>query len=99
MPRINLGEPYESFIKSEIESGLYSNATEVIRDALRRMQEDKERRRIAQIHALIAIGDAQLERGEGIPYTADFMDKALKRAVENQKTNKPIRNEVKPKKA
>ncbi len=93
---LNLGQPYENFIQDEIKAGLYSNATEVIRDALRRMKENKERRRIEHIHALVAIGEAQIANGEGIPYTDDFMKNAMERAIENHKAGIPIRDEVKP---
>ncbi len=80
---VKLGKPYDDFILDEIKAGLYSNATELIRDALRRMKENKERRRIEHIHALVAIGETQIANGEGIPYTDDFMDNAMKRAIEN----------------
>ena len=93
---ISLGEPYENYIQDEIKAGLYSNATELIRDALRRMKENRERRRIEHIHALVAIGEAQIAKGEGIPYTDDFMDSAMNRAIENHKAGTPIRYEVKP---
>jgi hypothetical protein len=49
------------------------------------MKKSKERQRIERIHALIALGEAPIARGEGIPYTEDFMDNAIKRAKENHK--------------
>ncbi|MDA3939141.1 MAG: type II toxin-antitoxin system ParD family antitoxin [Spirochaetia bacterium] len=43
MPRINLGEPYEIYIQKQIKTGLFSSATEVIKDALRnRMEREKD---------------------------------------------------------
>ncbi len=95
---LKLGEPYEKFIQGEVKAGLYSNATELIRDALRNMQEDNERRRIEYIHALIAEGETQIKSGLGIPYNNDFMDNAMERAIKNHKAGKPIRNEVKARK-
>ena len=95
---LNLGKPYEKFIQSEIKAGLYSNATELIRDALRRMQDDKERRRIEHIHALIAVGEGQIKQGLGIPCGEDFMDDAMKRATKNHKAGKPVKDEIKPRK-
>jgi len=35
---VNLSPEMEGFIKSKVASGFYGNATEVIRDAIRRMQ-------------------------------------------------------------
>ncbi|MGR3318587.1 MAG: type II toxin-antitoxin system ParD family antitoxin [Candidatus Anammoxibacter sp.] len=96
---LNLGDPYEKFIQREIKAGLYSNATELIRDALRRMQEKKESRRIEHIHALIAEGESQIKQGLGIPYKDDFMDNAMKRAIDNHKTGKPVKDEIKPRRS
>ena len=93
---INLGEAYEIFIQDEIKAGLYGNATELIRDALRRMKEHKETRRIQNIHALVAIGEAQIAEGQGIRYTDDFMDQAMQQAIKNHNAGSPIRDEVKP---
>lgn len=35
---VNLSDEMEGFIRSKVGSGFYGNATEVIRDAVRRMQ-------------------------------------------------------------
>ena len=40
---VNLSAEMEGFIKSKVASGFYSNATEVIRDAIRRIQADEIR--------------------------------------------------------
>ena len=93
---LNLGEPYEKFIQSVIESGLYSNATEVIRDALRHQMDDHESRRIAHIHALLAVGEEQIARGEVVRYTPDLLEQIKAEAIEDAKKGKPIKDEVKP---
>ena len=86
---LNLGQPYEDYIQEQIASGLFGSATEVIRAALRDMKDREERKRLDTIRALLAVG-------EGVPYTSDFMDNALRQAIENSKTGKPVRDEVKP---
>ncbi|MBR4802869.1 MAG: type II toxin-antitoxin system ParD family antitoxin [Bacteroidales bacterium] len=40
---VALGQYYEDFIKSSISAGRYNNASEVIRAALRRLEEDEAR--------------------------------------------------------
>jgi antitoxin ParD1/3/4 len=35
---VNLSQEMQSYIKSKVSAGFYANATEVIRDAIRRMQ-------------------------------------------------------------
>ena len=50
----SLGGHYEDFVKSQLSSGRYNNASEVVRDALRMMEEREKR-----LSAL----DAAIERG------------------------------------
>jgi putative addiction module CopG family antidote len=40
---VNLSPEMEGFIKTKVTSGFYANATEVIRDAIRRMQAGESR--------------------------------------------------------
>ena len=64
---VNLSPEIEGFIKSKVAGGFYGNATEVIRDALRRMQAEEQHR--AEWLAAIQKGAEQLDRGEGVIYT------------------------------
>lgn len=56
-----LGHHFESFIEGQLASGRYSSASEVVRDALRLM-EDREQRRAA-LHAALNEGLADVEAG------------------------------------
>ena len=56
-----LGKHYEAFIQGQLTSGRYNNASEVVRDALR-LLEDSERR-LAALDAAIARGLADAEAG------------------------------------
>lgn len=62
---INLSPEMESYIKAKVSSGLYGSATEVIRDAIRRMLADDER--AGAFRRSVAQGDAELDRGEDFP--------------------------------
>ncbi len=59
---LSLGEHWEVFIKNEIASGRYGSASEVVRDALRKMEEHKSKLEALRIH--LREGAAQAERGE-----------------------------------
>ena len=59
---ITLGEHWESFIRSEVSSGRYGTASEVIRDALRGLEEKKSK--LDALRAHLAVGAAQSENGE-----------------------------------
>lgn len=53
---VALGLHYEEFIQSTIASGRYNNASEVVRAALRRLEDDEAR--LAALRAAIDEGDA-----------------------------------------
>ena len=56
-----LGKHFEDFVQAQLASGRYGNASEVLRDALRLM-EDRERK-LASLDASIAKGLADIEAG------------------------------------
>ena len=66
---ISLTPELENRVKAKVESGLYNNASEVIREALRFLDthEDWIREvKLAQLREQLKVGADQLDRGEGI---------------------------------
>jgi antitoxin ParD1/3/4 len=58
MPRsFALGEHFEQFIDAQVTGGRYNNASEVVRDALR-LLEDQERQRQLELRRLLEQGRA-----------------------------------------
>lgn len=76
---VNFSPEMEGFIKNKVASGFYGNATEVIRDAIRRMQAEESR--ISGWQAAIKEGDEQLDRGEGITFTTESMKDITQSAI------------------
>jgi len=64
---LSLGEHWEKFIREEIDSGRYSSASEVVRDALRALEERKFKLQALRTH--LAEGAEQARRGE---FVEDF---------------------------
>lgn len=87
---INFANQDESFIKSKVTQGYYSNATELVRDAVRKMREEEERR--ARFLAAVKIGEEQLKKGKTIPFSDELMDEIEKTAVDNAAQRRPINN-------
>lgn len=91
---VNLSPEMEGFIKNKVASGFYGNATEVIRDAIRRMQ--AEEGRIAAWRTAIKQGDDQLERGEGVAYDAATLNDITQSAIGAMHSDKPMSADVLP---
>ena len=73
---------YEEFIASQIESGRFNNASEVVRAGLR-MLEDYETR-TAELRLLIDKGDADIKSGNVFEYAdaQELTDDIVKRGME-----------------
>lgn len=91
---VNLSPEMETYIKTKVASGFYGNATEVIRDAIRRMQEAEEQ--LAAWKAAIAKGEAQLDKGEGIPFTPELMRTITQLAISSMGSTESINPDVTP---
>jgi len=61
---ISLTPELERQVKQKVESGLYNNASEVVRESLRLMLERDAM--LQRLKAEIEVGLGQLQRGEGV---------------------------------
>ena len=95
MPRINLGEPYEIYIQNQIKSGLFSSATEVIKDALRNRMEREQNYHREKVYALLAKGEADIQLGKTVPYTDSLLHEITEMGKTNSLEKKPVKNEIK----
>lgn len=91
---VNLSPEMEGFIKTKVASGFYGNATEVIRDAIRRMQAEESR--VVAWQAAIKQGADQLERGKGVAYTAQTLQDITRSAVSAMHSGQPMDADVLP---
>jgi antitoxin ParD1/3/4 len=65
---INLTEHFDRFVEHQVSSGRYSNASEIVRDALR-LLEEQEQERAAKLKALRQAakqGFDEIDQGRGI---------------------------------
>ncbi len=87
---ISLTPELENLVNQKVTSGLYHSASEVIREALRLLKEQDEikQSRIHEIRREVAIGLAQLKRGEGISGEEVFAELQEKSQQQRQKGKK-----------
>ena len=76
---LSLGEHWEVFIKNQISSGRYGSASEVVRDALRSMEEQKSK--LEALRAHLAQGAQQAKAGD---FVDDFSMDALISGLDNE---------------
>jgi antitoxin ParD1/3/4 len=78
---VSLTPQLEQMIRDKVESGLYNNASEVVRQALRIMIEHEERIQYRErLGSALAEGFASLDRGEGVELTREVWDQIMAEA-------------------
>jgi antitoxin ParD1/3/4 len=91
---INLSTEMEKYLHSKVSTGFYSNASEVVRDAIRRMWAEDEK--MEKLRAAVQVGDAQLERGEGAAYSTQRLEAITEMALVNARNGKKTGADVTP---
>jgi antitoxin ParD1/3/4 len=73
---VSLTPELEELVNEKVRSGLYTSASEVIREGLRLLQQQEELRRIKYeaLHRDIKAGVDELDRGERIPAKQVFAE-------------------------
>lgn len=89
---INLSPEIEQYLQAKVGTGFYSNASEVVRDAIRRMWEEDQK--LEKLKAALRVGDEQIERGEGTVYSASLLDSITEKAFSNARTSKEVSSDV-----
>jgi len=90
---ITLTPQLEAIVQQKVDSGDYQNASEVLREALTLLEERDHRDRLI---AAIAIGNADVERGDLSRWTPQSMSQLIREADEEDRLNLPIADEVQP---
>ncbi len=90
---VTLSPQLEELVRRKVESGRYHSAGHVLEGALRLLD---ERDRWATLQAELHLGFDQLDRGEGVVWTPELMERLKQEASENARLGKPVKDAVKP---
>ncbi len=83
---VSLTPELEKLVNERVRSGMYSSASEVIREALRLLkeQEDVRQRRLEELRKEIGIGLEQAKRGEVVPLNVARIKSRLGRRLQDR---------------
>jgi antitoxin ParD1/3/4 len=80
---VSLTPELEAKIHERVESGRYNNASEVVRDALRHLEEYE---RLQHLRSLLQVGLEDERRGDVIEFTPEYLED-LDRRIEERFRN------------
>ncbi|CAN5659931.1 type II toxin-antitoxin system ParD family antitoxin [soil metagenome] len=90
---VNLTPRLEEIIHNKVKSGLYNNASEVVREAIRQMDDGD---RLKRLRVAIAEGDADIARGNVLRWTDETMDELKREADQADALGLPIDDDLAP---
>ena len=90
---ISLDPQLEELVRRKVASGLYGDANAVLREALELLD---KRDRFEALRAAVAIGKAQIDRGEYIEWTPGMMDQLRREAEEEERLGVPLSEDALP---
>jgi antitoxin ParD1/3/4 len=77
---VSLTPELEAMIRQQVESGRYNNASEVVREALRLLEEHEH---MQHLRSLLAVGLEDERRGDLVEFTPEWIE-GLDRRVEER---------------
>jgi antitoxin ParD1/3/4 len=90
---VDLDPQLAALIHEKVESGSYTDASAVVREALRLLEEHDQRRTLG---AELQVGFEQIEQGELVDFTPELLDRLARESEENARNGKPVKDAVRP---
>ena len=84
----------ESYIKAKVEAGFYMNETELVRDAVRHMREEEERKN--QFLTAIKVGQDQIASGRHRELTPEVLSEIRQTATRKAQEGHNPKSDVLP---
>lgn len=96
MARIDINDPYTSFLEGQVRAGLFNTISEAARDAIRKQMELYEQRRISLINIELAKGELSIKDRNIVPYSEGLMTEISQKGKANSLAGKQVRDVIRP---
>jgi antitoxin ParD1/3/4 len=92
---INFPPVDEDFIKSKVNDGYYSNATELVRDAVRRLRE-LDSNVHTRLNTSLNLGELDIMEGRVLRYSSELLNEIEEEAIIHAEKGGKINSDVRP---
>lgn len=94
MSRIDINEPYKDYLQNQVEAGLFRSVTAAAEAAIHKQMIEDEKLRLSSIGAALAKGEADIQAGRTITYSADLMSEISGKGKKASLEGKSIKADV-----
>ncbi len=95
MARIDINDPYEDYLKSLVDAGLFRSVTAAAESAIYKQMMEDEKLRLSSISAAIAKGEIDIRAGRTVRYRPNLMAEISEKGKQAAIAGKPVKSEVK----
>ncbi len=96
MARIDINEPYEDYLKKQVDAGLFRSITAAAEHAIYQQMIEHEKLKILSIQNLLEKGEAEIKNGKTIKYTSSLISEISMKGKAASLSNLPVKDVVKP---
>lgn len=95
MARIDLSDPYERYLKSQVDAGLFRSITAAAEHAILNQMKEEEKLRLSGIQTALAKGEEDISNGRTFSYSPGLISEISKKGKEAALSGKSLKREVK----
>ena len=96
MARIDINDPYEDYLKSLVDAGLFRSVTAAAENAIYKQMMEDEKLRLSSISAAIAQGETDIQTGRTVHYTSNLMAEISEKGKQAALSKKSVKSDIKP---
>jgi hypothetical protein len=82
MARIDISQPYETYLQNQVKIGLFRSITAAAEAAIKKEMDHYEDRRIASVLAEVQKGIEDVKGGKTLPYNKNLLDTISQKIID-----------------
>ena len=96
MARIDINDPYEDYLKSLVDAGLFRSVTAAAENAIYKQMMEDEKLHLSSISTAIAQGEADIQANRTVRYTPNLIAEISEKGKQAALSKKSVKSDIKP---
>ena len=95
MARIDIGGPYQEYLESLVNAGLFRSITAAAEATIHKQMGEDEKMRLSSIGVALAKGEAAIQAGRAVAFAPNLLTEISKKGKQAAIDGKPVKRDVK----